>query len=304
VTAYVCPSCRTPLGDDLHCRQCAVRYPHDDKIADFSRGSYYDQFNDESELTEEHRRGLANEETGARWRIEKFFSKLLPAKARVLDCGCGNGISVDLLNESGRDAWGIDLSALRKWQWRERVQRDRLAVASGMSLPFANGFFDVVISSGVIEHIGVVETGGATYTVTPMPDRDGLRTRFIAELLRVTRPGGTVFLDFPNGAFPIDFWHSHIGGSARWHSADEGFLPTFGEVRNILREIEPTVTLRALSPHRRFAFRQVGRHWYGRLFALPMTAWLFLMSVAGLRTLSRTALNPYLVIEIRRAGPD
>ena len=173
-----------------------------------------------------------------------------------------------------------------------------------MRLPFADGFFHVVVSSGVIEHIGVVETGGATYTVTPMPDRDALRSRFLGELLRVTRPGGRVFLDFPNGAFPVDFWHSHIGGSARWHSRAEGFLPTFAEVRKLVRSLQPAAGIRALSPHRRFAFRQVGRHWYGRIFSLPMAAWLFLISLPGLRALSRTALNPYLVIEIRRADRD
>jgi SAM-dependent methyltransferase len=304
VTAYVCPACRTPLGDDLHCGTCDVTYPSDGGIADFSGGAYYDQFSDEAQLTDEHRRGLANEDAGARWRIEKFFSHRVPSGARVLDCGCGNGISVDLLNEGGRFAWGIDLSALRKWQWRGRERRDRLAVASGMRLPFADAFFDVVMSSGVIEHIGVIETGGTSYTVKPMPDRDVLRKQFIGELLRVTKPGGIVLLDFPNGAFPIDFWHSHIGGSARWHSRSEGFLPAFSDVRDIVRAIQPDAALRAISPHRRFAFRQVGRHWYGRLFALPMTAWLFLMSLPGLRALSRTSLNPYLVIEIRRAGRD
>ena len=300
MTAYVCPADRTPLNDVLYCSRCHVTYPADGSIADFSGGVYYDQFSDESQLTEEHRRGLANEEAGARWRIEMFYSKLVRRGARVLDCGCGNGLSVDLLNDGGRDAWGIDLSALRKWQWRERDRRERLAVASGLRLPFADAFFDVVISSGVIEHIGVVETGGATYSVTPMPERDALRKQFIGELLRVTRPGGKVFLDFPNGAFPIDFWHSHVGGSARWHSRSEGFLPKFAEVGDIVHALAPNARLRALSPHRRFAFRQVGRHWYGRIFALPMTAWLFLMSLPGLRFLSRSPLNPYLVIEIGR----
>jgi SAM-dependent methyltransferase len=304
VTAYVCPACRTVLADDLHCSHCRIVYPATDGIADFSRGVYYDQFSDESQLTEEHRRGLANEEAGARWRIEKFYSRFVAPSSRVLDCGCGNGVSVDLLNESGRDAWGIDLSALRKWQWRKRVRRDRLAVASGARLPFTEGFFDVVISSGVIEHIGVVETGGATYTVTPMPDRDEHRRQFVGELLRVTRRGGTVLLDFPNGAFPIDFWHGHIGGSARWHSRREGFLPAFADIRDIVRALEPDAQIRALSPRRRFAFQQVGRHWYGRLFALPMTAWLLLISLPGLRFLARSPLNPYLVIEIRRDGPS
>jgi hypothetical protein len=55
----------------------------------------------------------------------------------------------------------------------------------------------------VIEHIGVAETGVPKYSVRPLPDRDDQRAAFLAELFRVTRAGGVVFLDCPNGAFPI-----------------------------------------------------------------------------------------------------
>ncbi len=297
---FVCPHCRGPLSQqhaELRCAACNLAYPLSDGVADFAGGAYYDQFTGQEELTEEHRRGLEAEVAGSRWRIERFYAPKLTRGTRILDCGCGNGVSVDVLNEHGFDAWGIDLSALRKWQWRARVKRDRLAVASALRLPFPDGFFDTVISSGVIEHIGVAEMGGATYTVTPLADRDALRTTFMSELLRVTKPGGTVYLDFPNGAFPIDFWHSRVGGSARWHRRDEGFLPTFANVRGYIRE---PVQLRALSPRERFAYKQVGRHWYGRLFTWPMTAWFAMLSFAPFRFLARSAMNPYLVIEIKR----
>lgn len=276
----------------LRCTGCGAAYPVDGGIADFSGGSYYDSFSSESELTEEHRRGLAAEVGGSRWRIERFYAPGLSPGARVLDCGCGNGVSVDVLAEQGFDAWGIDLSALRKWQWRERRSRERLAVASALRLPFEDEAFDVVISSGVIEHIGVSEEGGATYRVAPLPDRDELRRTFVRELLRVTRPGGRVFIDCPNGAFPIDFWHGPVGGRARWHRRDEGFLPTLSEIRSYAAGV-PVV---ARSPHRRFAFRQVGRHWYGRLMALPMALFF---ATAG-RVVAGTRLNPYLVVEMKK----
>jgi len=262
-------------------------------IADFSGGRYYDSFHSEDELTPEHKTGLAAEVAGSRWRIEKFYLRLLTPGSSVLDCGCGNGVSVDVLNEHGIDAWGVDLSALRKWQWRQRTFRDRLGVSDALRLPFGDESFDAVISSGVIEHIGVEETGGAQYRVRPLPERDALRQTFIDELLRVTRPGGRVFVDCPNGAFPIDFWHGGEGGRARWHSRDEGFLPTFREIKMWAKG-----SARAISPHRRFAFRQVGQHWYGRLFALPMALWFAVMR--AIPFLARTALNPYLVVEIRK----
>jgi SAM-dependent methyltransferase len=294
VVDYVCPACKGSLSPSLRCDRCGASHSVENEIADFSGGAYYDVFTSADELTAEHKTGLAAEVTGSRWRIERFYGPMIGRGARILDCGCGNGVSVDVLNESGFDAWGVDLSALRKWQWRERTRRDRLAVANALRLPFPDSFFDVVISSGVIEHIGVEETGGASYSVSALPHRDLLRQAFVDELLRVTKLGGRIYIDAPNGAFPIDFWHGGEGGRARWHRRSERFLPAFAEIRSLA----PNAQVRAISPHRRFAFRQVGQHWYGRLFAAPMTMIFALMNVVPL--LARTAMNPYLVVEIRK----
>lgn len=292
LVSLVCPSCHSPL-DRPH---CGAPYAVENGIADFSGGAYYDTFHDEVELTAEHRTGLAAEVGGSRRRIEEFYMRFLDRGTSVLDCGCGNGVSVDVLNEHGFDAWGVDLSALRKWQWRERARPEKLAVANALRLPFPDDSFDAVISSGVIEHIGVDEVGGAAYGVMPRPDRDESRQQFIDELLRVTKAGGRVFVDCPNGAFPIDFWHGGEGGRARWHSPREGFLPSFAEIKAMAHGAR----IRAISPHRRFRFQQVGQHWYGRVFALPVAMWFAVMRAVP--ALAPTALNPYLVVEIRKSG--
>ena len=125
------------------------------------RGAYYDQFDENTILTAEHRQALERENDGAIARINDFYLPLIKQSSlRILDAGCGNGISVDLLTAAGHDAYGIDSSALRRWQWRERVHRDRLAVADGAKLPFADAHFHVLLCSGVLEHIGVEEIGG------------------------------------------------------------------------------------------------------------------------------------------------
>jgi SAM-dependent methyltransferase len=293
---YRCPKCRVHLTAEdsiaLRCTRCLVPYPLENGVVDFSGGQYYDAFDPQQELSAEHLRGLEAEVSGARWRIEKYYGPRLPARARVLDCGCGNGVSVDALMAQRFDAWGIDLSSLRKWQWRERIHRERLGVASALRLPFGDATFDVVLSSGVIEHIGVAEEGGDTYRVRPLPDRDEQRAAFVSELLRVTRRGGSIFIDCPNGGFPIDFWHNSVGGRARFHRRDEGFLPTFREIE----KLAGGHTVVAHSPHRRFAFRQVGRHWYGKIFALPMRVLFALMG----ERIATSAMNPYLVVEVKK----
>jgi SAM-dependent methyltransferase len=308
----VCPKCHSALnhtGTSLSCPGCNSEFSIENGIADFSEGAYYDQFSgDEEELAEHHRCGLCNEDTGVEARIEDFYLPLIEGyrtrsgrdSVRVLDSGCGNGKSVELLNAPGVEAWGNDLSALRKWQWRSLVEKDRLVVADTRALPFPDGFFDVVLSSGVLEHIGVDEIGGDTYSVTPRANRDEERLAFLEELLRVVRPDGVMYLDFPNGAFPIDFWHGTVPGGARFHPLSEGFLPKTGEIRGYLRSLG-TFRLRPLSPRTRLRMRQVGQHWWGRALRAPMQSLLWLMEQPGLRTLAASPINPYLVLEVSSA---
>src|SRR5947207_5486722 len=269
MTPLICPSCREPLsatGAMLRCPACLSGFPIEHGIADFSRGEYYDRYSPDDALSGRELEGLAMEVDGARRRILDFYEPLLrrAGARRVLDSGCGNGVSVDLLTELGYDAWGNDLSQLRQVQWRERRSRDRLVVASSLRLPFPDDYFDAVISSGVIEHIGVAETGVPRYSVRPLPDRDDQRAAFLAELSRVTIAEGVVFLDCPNGAFPIDFWHGDRPGAARRHSRHEGFLPTVHELRSLVSQVVPAARVDVLSPYRRLQFHQARRHWYGR----------------------------------------
>jgi len=302
---FICTHCHAELMSTpraLRCSSCGVEFPVEDGIADFAEGEYYDEFDPTMELSEEHRRGLGLEVDGAIRRIRDFYAPLLRragVTGPVLDCGCGNGVSVDVLAEEGFDAWGNDVSRLRKWQWQERSRRERLVVASGMRLPFPDDAFAALLSSGVLEHIGVVETAAPRYDVTPLPDRRELRIAFLRELGRVVAEGGTIFLDFPNGAFPIDFWHGNAPGSARWHSVREGFLPTFSEVCELVATAIPGARVRAWSPRRRLQFVQAKGHRHGRILAVPVDAFFRIMKVPGFRWLARTAANPFLVIEIR-----
>jgi SAM-dependent methyltransferase len=311
--AYVCPRCRSPLSRDemgLGCAVCRRSYPVADSVVDFVSGEYYDRFPAGAEPSEGDRAGLEHEVAGAIPRIRDFYlPKIERARRRsgrtghawrVLDCGCGNGISIDVLNEEGVAAWGNDPSALRKWQWRERKWRERLSVADGSALPFPDGFFDAVLASGVLEHVGVEESRSAGYAVRPLPSRDADRRCFLAELLRVTAEDGTIWLDFPNGAFPIDFWHGDRPGAARRHGRTEGFLPTAAEVRGLFRDLAPTATVRFHSPHRRLGFRQVRRHRYGAALSLPARLFLRAMAVPPLKFLASSPVNPFLVVEVRR----
>lgn len=311
---YVCPDCRSGLAqtaDGLRCGECRSVYLVEDEIADFLRGRYYDNFVPGQVLTAEHQEGLEEEVAGAVSRIQDFYLPLLRrhlqrepnrGQARVLDCGCGNGVSVDLLNEAGFAAFGNDPSALRKWQWKERRHRRRLAVADGSKLPFPEGHFDAVLSSGVLEHVGVCEWANP-YRVEVLPDRDSQRRAFLSELLRVLAPEGRLWIDFPNGAFPVDFWHGTTSKRGlRRHGRREGFLPIVREVRGYVSEIAPEFTVKAVGPYRRLRLHRIRKHLFGRLLNLPARVLLRTLSLPGARVFAGSSLNPFLVLEISRGS--
>jgi SAM-dependent methyltransferase len=314
---FVCPTCHAPLlaaTAALGCLPCDRTFPIENGIVDFAADAYYDNFREGEELSSDHLVALQDELEGTRTRIERFYGPLIarrfgraesPSPLRVLDSGCGNGISVELLTDAGMDAWGIDSSALRKWQWRQRKERRRLALGDARTLPFPDEFFDAVISSGVLEHIGVRESRNPLYRAEPEADQCQKRRGYLAELLRVVRPGGIVWVDAPNRLFPIDFWHSQdMRGSLRTHSPFERFLPTPGEIRALLASVAPTASLRFLSPRNRFRFARIGRRWYGAAVIAAGSFFFRLIANPAWSFLARSPLNPYLVAEIEKDRRD
>jgi SAM-dependent methyltransferase len=111
--------------------------------------------------------------------------------ATTLDVGGGPGYFADAFRAAGAHYLGVDPDV------GELSARGEPAAgmvrASGTELPVRTGSVDVCYSSNVLEHVAD-------------PDR------MLAEMVRVTRPGGTVFVSFTP-------WFSPWGGheTAPWH---------------------------------------------------------------------------------------
>lgn len=134
----------------------------------------------------------------ATWRAEQrhfwfhgfrqFTSLLLDRAAagrtdlRILDCGCGTGANLVLLERYGR-AWGFDLT-WRGLEFARGFGRTRIAQASITDIPYSSAAFDIVTSFDVLQ------------SVTREQERSGL-----AEMWRVLRPGGWLLLNL--AAFEI-----------------------------------------------------------------------------------------------------
>lgn len=158
--------------------------------------------------------------------------------ARVLSVGCGLGEEIAQLNVAGYDAVGIELgSRALRWSSLGRPP-ERFYIADGFHLPFEDDAFDVVLSNGVIEHIGTVGD-----TKLMMPDWRDVSIAFCQEMIRVAR--SAVILTTPNRRFLIDFQH---GPARRWpfrwigrkfgaalHSPVERFYVSYSDLDRWLR---------------------------------------------------------------------
>jgi 2-polyprenyl-3-methyl-5-hydroxy-6-metoxy-1,4-benzoquinol methylase len=106
----------------------------------------------------------------AKMRAVRRYLEALPKGVRVLDAGCGEGILVDEFAAT-LDIVGVDAN----------YASDRVREGSVTALPFPDGSFDRALCLDVLEHL--------TYEDQP---------RAFAELHRVLRPGGELFVSVPN----------------------------------------------------------------------------------------------------------
>jgi ubiquinone/menaquinone biosynthesis C-methylase UbiE len=119
---------------------------------------------------------------------KKLVLEMLEGSAgRALDIGCGPAMMEEALLERGFEVWGVDTSAQmiafanQRMAGHRMAARCHLSVGDAERLDFAEGFFDAVVSMGVLEYL---------------PSYDGM----IAEMHRLLRRGGVAVLTVPNRA--------------------------------------------------------------------------------------------------------
>ena len=98
-------------------------------------------------------------------------------RPRALDAGCGTGFQTAILVQLGYRTLGVDLSSALLRVAATRCADTRLVQGDVEALPWRDETVDLVVSCG------------STLSFAPRPDRA------IAEISRVLRPGGRVFLE-------------------------------------------------------------------------------------------------------------
>ena len=111
----------------------------------------------------------------------------------ILDAGCGSGIFTQSLTATGSRVTGSDISEPMLNRARQRIQGQSFLAADICKLPFADNHFDKTILNTALEFI-----------------EDGQQA--IAELFRVTKPGGTIVIATLNHLSP---WATRRSDTAR-----------------------------------------------------------------------------------------
>jgi SAM-dependent methyltransferase len=156
-----------------------------------------------------------------------YLRSILPPVGRTLEVGCGSARLSCFLAMAGYRTVGLDSSVpaleLARRNYAVANARGLFVVGDGLGLPFPDGVFDVVLSTGLLEHFP-----------DPAP--------IVAEMVRVLRPAGLFYSDIVPRKFSLFRSLDWLGRLRRtlWRgSADsEGFYErafTGDEIADLLR---------------------------------------------------------------------
>jgi SAM-dependent methyltransferase len=93
---------------------------------------------------------------------------------RVLELGAGDGVQTEALRKMFREVVPIDIAPSGDVEW--------LVIADAASLPFVDGYFDLIFSSNVLEHVELLDDS-------------------LAEMKRVLAPEGIMIHSMPTGTW-------------------------------------------------------------------------------------------------------
>jgi ubiquinone/menaquinone biosynthesis C-methylase UbiE len=161
--------------------------------------------------------------------LERYFNKLnVSPEEKLLDYGCGscrlfpiynrNTLSAKLgglFGYSGIDVSGVPLEHARKKYKELGMQKESLKEFDGITIPFADGYFDKIICYSVFDACNQENT--------------------LRELLRVLKIGGTLLLTGKNNKYFEDDEEAAI---AEVNARKKGHPNYFTDVYNMIKQLE------------------------------------------------------------------
>jgi len=135
--------------------------------------------------------GYSHYSRGKEWDF--VLDNIIKPPARILDAGCARSLMIYELDHRGYETYGLDFTA-----YFERLpERIKFFQGDILHTPFPDKYFDCVIAVSFIEHVGTGEYDAPTY--------DSGDLKAIAEIHRITKPGGQLLLTMPSKEWARDF---------------------------------------------------------------------------------------------------
>jgi ubiquinone/menaquinone biosynthesis C-methylase UbiE len=113
--------------------------------------------------------------------LDQIMKGRYQSDEKILDAGCGSGRNMKWFLQNDFDIYGIDTSEAAIMNLKKlnaNLADDHLLIAALEKIPFDNNFFDHIICSAVLHF---------AKSVTHFKE-------MFSELLRVLKPGGTLFI--------------------------------------------------------------------------------------------------------------
>jgi 2-polyprenyl-3-methyl-5-hydroxy-6-metoxy-1,4-benzoquinol methylase len=190
---------------------------------------------------------------------------ILPGSSRGLDFGCGQGWYTCAMARMGYDMVGTDVSDRQLDHARRHADAQSMSAVQwdlieDSRLPFSDGCFDFAFAINVLHHVG------------SKVDQEAA----LAEIVRVLRPGGILFLQEMNTINPLfRFYMGYLypliraidEGTEQWMNPRE--LPTVRTARwmpdidcfTFLPDFVPGFLMRRLAGVEAWLERSRWRHW-------------------------------------------
>jgi pseudaminic acid biosynthesis-associated methylase len=90
----------------------------------------------------------------SRRRLNEEFLRDIPKSASILEVGCNTGTQLLMLQEMGfTNLHGIEIQSYALEKAKARLPGVELSQASALAIPYPDGCFDLVFTSGVLIHI-------------------------------------------------------------------------------------------------------------------------------------------------------
>lgn len=162
------------------CKKCGLIYrdtqPEEDKIKEFYSEDYF-----HSQHPKGYHDVIARKDDVVNHRLKalaELINKLTPAKGRLLEVGCALGYFLELAQQAGWEAQGVELSSWAA-QYAKEKTKVQVTTAKLEDIKFPSSYFDAVVMIELIEH-----------TQNPV--------LFLNEVYRILKPEGVILITTPN----------------------------------------------------------------------------------------------------------